>query len=250
MSDWVWGRHPVLEALRAGSVEVVLLARGRQPSSVLGSIVQTARDAGVPVRDVDSQELSRQFPGENVQGVAARVAEPRTMSLEVLLREQSGVPLLLVLDQMQDPHNVGALLRSASAAGATGVVLTERRSSSLTATVAKTSAGAIHHLRIAEVTNLARALDVIRDAGIWITGLDGEAGMLLYDVDLTIPSALVVGGEGAGLRRLTRERCDFLARLPMTGPTESLNASVAGSIALYEATRQRLSLGASPPGVG
>jgi 23S rRNA (guanosine2251-2'-O)-methyltransferase len=199
---------------------------------------------------VDGDELLRVAPGANTQGVAARVAEPEILSLDRLLGDQPVAPLLLVLDQMQDPHNVGALLRSSSAAGATGVVLTGRRSASLTGTVAKTSAGAIHHVAIAEVTNLARSLDAIREAGIWITGLEGSADMLLYDVDLTAPSAIVVGGEGAGLRRLTRERCDFLARLPMVGPIDSLNASVAGSIAVYEAVRQRLPSGAPISGVG
>lgn len=250
MTDWVWGRHPVLEALRVGSVQSILVARGRERAPVLVQIVETAAGAGVPIREVAPEELSRLVPGENLQGVLARVSAPRTTSLEHLLQDQSGVQLLLLLDQIQDPHNLGALLRTASAAGVTGVVLTGRRSAPLTGTVAKTSAGAVHHLRLAEVTNLSRAMDVLREAGIWITGLDGEAPMLLYEVDLAGPCALVVGGEGAGLRRLTRERCDFLARLPMIGPTESLNASVAGSIALYEAVRQRLARGTGVPGVG
>lgn len=250
MSDWVWGRHPVLEALRAGAVDSVILASGRRHATVLHEIVRAAQRAGVPWREVPAEELTRLVPGENLQGVVARVSAPLTVPLEQALDAGAGLPLLLLLDQVQDPHNVGALLRSASAAGVTGVVLTGRRSAPLTGTVAKTSAGAIHHLRIAEAPNLARAMDQLRSAGIWITGLDSEAPQTVYDIDLTVPSAFVVGGEGSGLRRLTREHCDFLARLPMVGETESLNASVAGSIALFEAVRQRLAAGLIPPGVG
>jgi 23S rRNA (guanosine2251-2'-O)-methyltransferase len=250
MSDWIWGRHPVLEALRVGRVESVLVASGRQPAPVLRQIQQLARESRVPYREVSPQELNGLVPGENLQGVIARVSTPQTVSLADLLQPRDEmVPLLLLLDQIQDPHNLGALLRSAAAAGATGVIVTDRRSAPLSGTVAKTSAGALHHLRIAEVTNLARAMDELRAHGIWITGLDGAAPHLLYDVDLAGPAAIVVGAEGSGLRRLTRERCDFLARLPMPGPVESLNASVAGSIALYEAVRQRLAAGASAPGV-
>lgn len=250
MTDWLWGRHPVLEALRAGAVDTVLLATGRRPAAVLDEIVRAAQDAGVPWREVPADELKRLVPGENVQGVVARVSRPLTVPLKQALDHQSGVPLLLLLDQIQDPHNVGALFRTAAAAGVTGVVLTGRHSAPLSGTVAKTSAGAVHHLRIAEASNLARAIEQLRASGIWITGLDGQAPQLLYDIDLKIPSALVVGGEGSGLRRLTRERCDFLARLPMVGRIESLNASVAGSIALFEAVRQRLASGLMPPGVG
>jgi 23S rRNA (guanosine2251-2'-O)-methyltransferase len=250
MSEWIWGRHPVLEALRAGAVDSVLLARGRRPSTVLEQIVDEARHADVPVRELPPQELARLVPNENLQGVVARVSRPLTVSLDTALDAALGPPLLLLLDQVQDPHNVGALFRSASAAGVTGVILTGRRSAPLTGTVAKTSAGAVHHLRIAEAPNLARAMEQVRAAGTWITGLDAQAEPLIYQVDLTVPSALVVGGEESGLRRLTREGCDFLARLPMVGPTESLNASVAGSIALFEAVRQRLAAGLLPGSVG
>jgi 23S rRNA (guanosine2251-2'-O)-methyltransferase len=250
VSDWIWGRHPVLEALRGGAVESVSLAAGRHPAPVLEAIRKAAESAGVPVREVASDELARLVPGENTQGVAARLSRIRTVPLEELLPQGGeSAPLLLLLDQVQDPHNLGALLRSASAAGVTGVVVTGRHSAPLSGTVAKTSAGAVFQVRIAEVANLARAMDTLRAGNIWITGLDGASPGLLYDVDLTLPSALVVGGEGSGLRRLTRERCDFLARLPMLGPTESLNASVAGSIALYEAVRQRIAGGHPPPEV-
>jgi 23S rRNA (guanosine2251-2'-O)-methyltransferase len=231
-------------------VESVVMAAGRDPAPVLEEILQTARSNNIPVQRVSIEELRRVVRAENLQGIAARVRAPTILPLERLLEEQTGVPHLLLLDQIQDPHNVGALLRSASAAGATGVILTGRRSAPLTGTVAKTSAGAVHHLRLSEVTNLARAMDAIREAGIWITGLDADAPRLLYDVDLTGPVALVVGGEASGLRRLTRDRCDFLVRLPMIGPTESLNASVAGSLALYEVVRQRLAAGLIVPAVG
>lgn len=248
MSDWIWGRHPVLEALRAGSAESVIVAEGRERSETLDAIREAAARSRIPYREAPADELSRLVPGENLQGVVARVSVPKTVPLDGLLRAEPA-PLLLILDQVQDPHNLGALLRSASAAGATGVVLPERRSAPLTGVVAKTSAGAVYHLRVAEVPNLARAMETLRRKGIWITGLDGEAPTLLYDIDLAVPSAIVVGGEATGLRRLTREHCDYLARLPMPGPAESLNASVAGSVALYEAVRQRLAAGLIPPGV-
>lgn len=250
MSGWVWGRHPVLEALRAGAVHSVLLAADRRPAPVLDEIVRTAEKAGVPLREVPADELGRLVPDENLQGVIARMSRPLTVPLQQVLGQTEHVPLLLLLDQVQDPHNVGALLRTASAAGVTGVIMTGRRSAPLTGAVAKTSAGAVHHLLIAEAPNLVRAMEQVRAHGMWITGLDAQAETLVYDVDLTVPSALVVGGEESGLRRLTREHCDFLARLPMIGPTESLNASVAGSVALFEAVRQRLTAGLLPPGVG
>ncbi|MBV9280855.1 MAG: 23S rRNA (guanosine(2251)-2'-O)-methyltransferase RlmB [Chloroflexi bacterium] len=240
---WVWGRHPVLEALRAGTVHSILLATGRSPSPILADIRQLARQRGIPLREVEPGEIERLAPGQNTQGVAAQVLQRRRHEVGELLQGPDPgerPPFLLALDQVQDPHNVGALLRTASAAGVQGVIVPERRSAPLSGAVAKVSAGAVSHLPVAEVTNLARALDEVRHAGIWVVGLDGTAEATIFSLDLTIPLLLVIGGEGEGLRRLTRERCDFLARLPMLGPMESLNASVAGSIAMYEAVRQRL----------
>jgi 23S rRNA (guanosine2251-2'-O)-methyltransferase len=172
----------------------------------------------------------------------AEVVERRLTDVEELLRtvaQADRQPFLLALDQVQDPYNLGSLLRTAHAAGAQGVIVPERRSAPVSGVVAKASAGAVSHLPILEVTNLARTLEALKKGGIWIVGLDGSAQEPIYGVDLTVPVALVVGGEGAGLRRLTREHCDLLLYIPMFGKVASLNAAVAGAIGMYELVRQR-----------
>lgn len=240
---WIWGRHPVVEALRQGIARQILLASGRKDSPVLDEIRALAHQGRVLVREVPRAEVERIAPGQNTQGVAAQVVErPLSTVRDLLARVEASAqaPFLLALDQIQDPHNLGALLRTANAAGVQGVIVPQRRSAPITGIVAKTSAGAVSYVPILEVTNLARALEEVRKAGIWTVGLEGTAGTLIYAVDLRVRVALVVGGEASGLRRLTREHCDFLARLPMAGQVESLNASVAGSIAMYEVVRQRL----------
>lgn len=240
---WIWGRHPVLEALRAGSARSVLIAHGRKAAPILDEIRGAAAAAGVPVREVSAGEIERLAPGESTQGIAAEIAARRLRDVAELLTSmspRSEPPFLLVLDQIQDPHNVGALLRTADAAGVQGVIMPERRSAPISGTVARASAGAVSHLPIAHATNLARALGEVRDAGIWIAGLDGAATATVFEADLRGPIAIVVGSEGEGLRRLTREHCDFVLRIPMRGAIESLNASVAGAITLYEVVRQRL----------
>jgi len=246
VSAWIWGRHPVAEALRAGTVRRILIATGREPSAVIRDIRALASEKAVPVKDVPTAEIARVAPGQNTQGVVAEIEGPRLTAVRDLLSDLGPSPLLLALDQVQDPHNLGALLRTADAAGVAGVILPERRSAPLSGVVAKTSAGTMSRLAIAEAPNLARALDEVRKRGIWTVGLDGTAQQALYDVDLTVPLLLVIGGEGEGLRRLTRERCDFLVHLPMFGHVESLNASVAGSIAMYEVVRQRVAAGLRP----
>lgn len=226
----------------------MLVAQGRKPAPILDEIREVAGETGVHVREVPLSEIERLAPGEITQGVAAQIVERRLHNVADLLNivsRRSAPPFLLALDQIQDPHNLGALLRTAEAAGVQGVIMPERRSSPLSGTVARASAGAVSHLPIAQVTNLARALSDVRAAGIWIAGLDGEARQSVFDSDLQGPIAIVVGSEGEGLRRLTREHCDFLVRIPMLGLIASLNASVAGGIALYEVTRQRLSADAT-----
>jgi 23S rRNA (guanosine2251-2'-O)-methyltransferase len=239
---WIWGRHPVLEALRAGRARTLLVAAGRKPAPVLQEIVSVAREQGVPLREASPMEVDAVAPGANTQGVAALVETPhldRMEDLLALIRERTGHAFVLVLDQVQDPHNLGALLRTAEAAGVHAAIVPDRRSAPLTGTVAKTSAGALSHLPILKVTNLVRALDELKQSGIWVIGLDAAARMSLFEADLSVPLALVIGGEGEGLRRLTRDHCDLLVRVPMHGSIASLNASVAGSIALYEGVRQR-----------
>jgi 23S rRNA (guanosine2251-2'-O)-methyltransferase len=238
MTGWIWGRHPVLEAIRAGRARRVLLAAGRRHSDVLDEIRRAALDRAVPLEEVPLGVVAKVAEGENSQGVAAEVSAPETARLADVLATLPD--FLLVLDQVQDPHNVGALMRTADAAGVAAVVVPERRSAALSGVVAKTSAGATNYLPAVSVPNLSRAMDEMRQAGLWTVGLDGEARQSLYEIDLTVPVALVLGGEGKGLRRLTRHHCDLLARLPMNGRVESLNASVAGSIAMYEVVRQRL----------
>ncbi len=239
---WIWGRHPVLEALRSRRVSSVMVASGRKPASVLHEIFETAGRHGVSIREVPVMELETIAPGANTQGVMALVDIPRLGTMDDVLAAAIAAPqkaFILVLDQVQDPHNFGALLRTAEAVGVQAVVVPDRRSAPLSGTVAKTSAGAVNHLPILEVKNLVRALEEFKRAGIWVIGLDASAKVTLFDADLTVPIALAIGGEGGGLRRLTRERCDLLLRLPMRGAIESLNASVAGSIAMYEGVRQR-----------
>lgn len=209
---------------------------------MLAEIEAQARGQRVSIREVHMRELEEMAPGATTQGVAALVSIQRLESVEELaatVARISATPFILVLDQVQDPHNFGALLRSAEATGIQAVVVPERRSAPLAGTVAKTSAGALSLLPILEVTNLTRALSELKQSGIWTVGLDAAAGAGLFDADLTVPLALVVGGEGEGLRRLTRESCDLLVKLPMRGSIESLNASVAGSVAMFECVRQR-----------
>lgn len=243
---WIWGRRPVLEALRSNAARSILIATERKPSPVLSEIRRLAAERNVALRTVPPTEIERIAPGQNTQGVAAQATELRIANVNELLslvEQRNEPPFLLVLDQVQDPQNLGALLRTADAAGAQAVLVPERRSAHISGAVAKASAGAVSHIPVLEATNLVRALDSLREAGIWIAGLDGSASQSLFNVDFTVPIAVLVGSEASGLRRLTREHCDFLVRLPMLGSIESLNAAVAGSIAMYEVVRQRASLG-------
>lgn len=236
---WIWGRHPVVEALRSGVARTVLVASGGNHGHIVDEIRRAAREQGVDLREVPRHEMERLAPGERTQGVAAEVVRAPFLRVGDLLQSASQPSFFVAMDHLQDPHNVGAVLRTAEAAGVGGIILPQRRSAPLAGVVAKVSAGAMSYLPIAEVPNLARALDDLRAGGIWTVGLDGAADLSLYDADLTVPLALVLGAEGEGLRRLTREHCDFLVRLPMRGRVGSLNVSVAGGIAMYEVLRQR-----------
>jgi 23S rRNA (guanosine2251-2'-O)-methyltransferase len=239
---WIWGRHPVLEALRTRRASELLVATGRKPAPIVRDVLEEARRQGVSIREARNSEFEGIAPGANTQGVAALVHIPLLESLDdVLATAFHGTlaPFILILDQIQDPHNFGALLRTADATGVHAVVVPDRRSAPLSGTVAKTSAGALSHVPLLEVKNLVQALEQLKRDGVWIAGLDGASPLTVYEADLTVPLALVIGGEGGGLRRLTREHCDLLVSLPMQGSIESLNASVAGSVAMYEAVRQR-----------
>ena len=233
----IYGINPVLEALRAGRVKEVRVAdraHGR-----LVEVIELARTRGVPARRVTAAELERDSRKGVHQGVVADVEEAENYSVEDLVRGAAGAPLLVVLDSIEDPHNVGAILRTADAAGVDGVIRQSRRAASLDGAAAKASAGAVAHVRIAEVVNIARALEELKETGVWTVGLDGNADTLYDAVDYTLPTAIVLGAEGSGLRRLVRERCDRLASIPMQGHVESLNVSVAAGVTLFEAVRQR-----------
>lgn len=249
-NQWVVGINAVAAAVGhdADHVREVLVEAGaRNPR--LADIEQSARRRGIDVRRVSKQALDGVAGGLRHQGVAARYAAARTWEesdLAGLVGQAGGSALLLVLDGVQDPHNLGACLRSAAAAGATAVVIPKDKAVQVTATVRKTSAGAADSVPVVRVTNLARCLAELQKLGVWIYGLAGEAETPFYSLDLRGHVALVLGGEAEGLRRLTREHCDRLASIPMPGlgnaqGVESLNVSVAAGVVLFEAVRQRMS---------
>lgn len=208
----------------------------------LNRVRQALENLGIPVHTSLRKDLDRLSEGRNHQGVILEAEMARELGENELfdaLAEPRPASLFLVLDHVQDPHNLGACLRTADAAGVDGVIVAKDQSASITPAVSKIASGAAETVPLYKVTNLARALDWLKDAGIWIAGAAGEADKLVYDADLNLPLALVVGAEGKGLRRLTRERCDFLVKIPMLGQVESLNLSVATGILLFEAVRQR-----------
>jgi 23S rRNA (guanosine2251-2'-O)-methyltransferase len=233
----IYGLHPVLEALRTGRVSRVRVADRRDER--VAEVLQAAAERGVPVEQVPREVLAHASGRGAHQGVVAEVAGGRDWRVEELVRDAAGVPLLVVLDGIEDPHNVGAILRTADAAGASGVVRQARRAAPLDGAVARASAGAVAHVRIATVVNIARAIDELKRLGVWIVGL-AASGRTRYDeVEYGAPTAVVLGAEGTGLRRLVREACDWAVSIPMAGRVESLNVSVAAGIVLFEAVRQR-----------
>lgn len=236
----LYGLHPVEEAIRSGNrrMQTVVVARHRQDAR-LQSVLDACAAAGIPVRMEGREQLTRMAGTEAHQGVVAVVAERGYLSLQEITQSRGHDLFLLALDGVEDPHNLGALLRSADGAGVDGVILPERRAASVNATVVKTSAGAAEHVRIARVTNLVRALEELKRENIWCVGLD-ERGTQDYDTfDYRCNCVLVLGGEGGGLHELARRTCDHLLRIPMAGQVSSLNVSVAGAIVMYEAARQR-----------
>lgn len=241
-SEQLEGRNPVREALRAGRpIERIFVIR-EERTGPLAEIGRLARERGIQVEEVDKQFLDTRSITGNHQGVMAMTTPKEYVDIETILEiavASGEPPLLLLCDGLQDPHNLGALLRSADAMGVHGVVIPERRSVGLTATVAKTSAGAVEHVPVAKVTNMVQTMRRLKEAGLWVVGAEMSAEHTLWEADLTGPLAVVVGSEGEGLGRLVSERCDFLIRLPMSGHVNSLNASVAGSLVLFEVRRQR-----------
>ena len=235
----IYGINPVVEALRANRVTALRVSP--RADDRLTEIVRLAEQRGVPVRRAPANELDRFAHGGAHQGVVADVQEAGPTSVEALVTGARGAPLLVVLDGIEDPHNVGAILRTVDAAGADGVVRQSRHAARLDGAAAKASAGAVSHVKVADVVNIARALESLKDAGIWTVGFAGDASKRYDEVDYTLPTAIVLGAEGTGLRRLVRERCDWLVAVPMRGHVQSLNVSVTAGIALFEAVRQRKS---------
>ena len=238
----LYGLHPVEEAVRSGArrLDGVLLARDRTDAR-LERLAETCRAAGVRVSLESREQLTRMSRTDAHQGVVALVRERACLGVEDLLeaKRDVGFRFFLALDGIEDPHNLGALLRTADGAGVDGVVLPERRSAPVTATVAKASAGASEHVRIARVTNLVRALEQMKQANVWVIGLDERGTPDYMDFDFRTDCVLVLGREGAGLHELVKKTCDHLLRIPMAGRVASLNVSVAGAVVMYEAMRQR-----------
>ncbi len=234
----IYGLNPVLEALRAGRVR--RLSLGARADKRIDEALALAKAAGIAVARVDSQALERLARGGVHQGIVAELAPARDYSVQELVEGAApAAPLLVVLDGVEDPHNVGAITRTVDGAGGHGIIRQARRAAALDGAAAKASSGATAFVRFATVVNIARALEELKEAGVWTVGFVGEAAEAYDEADFTLPSAIVVGGEGEGLRRLTRERCDRLVRIPMGGSVQSLNVSVATGIALFEAARQR-----------
>jgi 23S rRNA (guanosine2251-2'-O)-methyltransferase len=233
----IYGVNPVLEAIKAGRAKEILVAQ--RADDRLQRLLEEAGRHSVRVRYVTRDELDRASKRGAHQGVVAEVERRTEATLEDLASADKGAPLIVVLDEVEDPQNVGAILRTVDACGGSGVVRQTRRAASLEGAAAKASAGAVNHVPVADVVNIARSLDELKKAGVWTVGLDAKAKMAYYEWDLTLPTALVVGAEGHGLRRLVRERCDQVVGIPMLGHVGSLNVSVATAVVLYEAIRQR-----------
>lgn len=235
------GVLPVLEALRAGNrrIEKILVAEGAREHR-LSEVYALSRDQRIIVETVPRERLERFVePGANHQGVIAIAAAADYVDADDILEKASDPALLVILDGVEDPRNLGAILRTAECAGADGVFIPERRAVGLTETVAKSSAGAIEHVEVAKVTNLNRFIEDLKERNIWVVGTSGDATMNYTEWDWTTPTALVLGAEGSGLHRLVAENCDALVKIPMYGKIDSLNVSVAAGVVLFEARRQR-----------
>jgi len=240
--DKLTGIHAVREALEAGrAFDRILIAKGRQDTRV-EEIVQLARGRDIAVRFEDRGQLDRLAATKDHQGVVALVAARAASSLDEIVanaKKENVQGLIVLLDGVEDPHNLGAVIRTALAVGAHGVVIPERRAAGLTDTVARASAGALAHLPVAKVTNLVRAMEELKEAGYWLVGLDEEGEKNYTEIDYLSPTGIVLGSEGKGLHELTKKRCDFVVSLPTVGPVKSLNVSVATGVVLFEAIRQR-----------
>lgn len=246
MQEYIYGLAPVLEALRSRrrSISKILLATGASPSR-LGELTEAARRAKITIERRDRRDLDGLTQQANHQGIVALLAQSARRVYadpSEILESCRNPPLVVLLDNIEDPHNLGAILRTCEASGVDGVFIPDRRAAPLNETVAKTSAGAIEHVRVAEVTNLVPLIDDLKQRGFWVAGLEADGSMVYSEYDLTSPMALVLGSEGKGLRKLIRDKCDVVLSIPMMGQINSLNVSVAAGIVLFEVLRQRRKL--------
>ncbi|MDQ0272556.1 23S rRNA (guanosine(2251)-2'-O)-methyltransferase RlmB [Cytobacillus purgationiresistens] len=239
--DFIIGKNPVIEALKSErDINKILIAEGSQGGQ-MQQVIGLAKSAGVLVQFVPKKKLDQMEIG-NHQGVAAQVAAYQYAEVDdlfALAEKRNEAPFFLLLDEIEDPHNLGSIMRTADASGAHGIIIPKRRAVGLTATVAKASTGAIEYIPVARVTNMARTIDELKERGVWIAGTDASGKQDFRQLDGTMPIGLVIGSEGKGMGRLIRDKCDFLISLPMAGKVTSLNASVAAALLMYEVYRKR-----------
>ncbi|KIL53601.1 RNA methyltransferase [Jeotgalibacillus alimentarius] len=239
--EFIGGKNPVLEALRAGrEINKIWIGEGSQKGQ-MQQVIQLAKEANVLVQFVPKKKIDQLMDGQH-QGVVASIAAYEYAELDDVfaLAEKKGEdPFIMILDELEDPHNLGSIMRTADAVGVHGIIIPKRRAVGLTATVAKASTGAIEHVPVVRVTNLSRTLDELKDKGLWIAGTDAKGSEDYRRFDGTMPVGLIIGSEGKGMSRILRDKCDFLIHLPMSGHVTSLNASVAASILMYEIYRRR-----------
>jgi 23S rRNA (guanosine2251-2'-O)-methyltransferase len=236
------GRHPVIEALRSGILIEKILISKTTHGEALHTIRQLARERNILCTDVQAEKLSKYTDSQTTQGIVAVVGEKAYCEVDDILaiaESKMEKPFILIFDEIEDPHNLGALIRSAVCTGAHGGIIPKHNAASVNETVAKTSAGASAHFPIAKVTNIAQTIDELKELGVWIVGTDIAAKQTFMQVDYAMPVAIVVGNEGRGMRRLVKEKCDFLVSIPMKGSMDSFNASVAGALMMYEVLRKR-----------
>ena len=241
MSDKIIGRNPVAEAIKSGrEIDKIMVKKGEIEGS-LRPIIKKARDMGIPVIEADRNKLDQIAEGGNHQGVIAYVASHEYASIDDIFenaQKKGQPPFIVILDKITDPHNLGSIIRTANCAGVNGIIIPKRGSVGLSEVVAKTSAGAIEYVPVCKVTNIAQTIDQLKERGVWVAGAEA-GGDAMYKTDLKGSMALVIGSEGEGISRLVKEKCDFLVEIPMFGDVNSLNASVAGAILMYEIVRQR-----------
>jgi 23S rRNA (guanosine2251-2'-O)-methyltransferase len=242
VQDKLEGRNPVMEALKSGrEINKIFIQKGEREGSIV-KIIAMAKEKRIIVQEVERQKLDSLSSTRAHQGVIAFVSMQQYVEAEDILEKaaQKGEhPFVILVDEVNDPHNLGSILRTADAAGVHGVIIPKRRAVGLTAAVAKASAGAIEYVPVARVTNLGQTIDKLKEQGIWIVGADMDGDKNFYDADLKGPIGLVIGSEGEGVGRLIKEKCDFLVKIPMKGKITSLNASVAGAVLMYEVVKQR-----------